>query len=179
MLAAALAFAESPALLHLAAAPLLEQQTLDTDLERLHGLADDLGFRMQGSQGELRDAVRATQTGLSRPAVWRKARLQAPRFVVYRPALVSEWEGPLPPGDASLSPFFRHNGQLYLAIRRELPSRWPWQRKRVTVLYRIRPDGRAVAVLELPTRGEEPLRVIQTSRDRFVIGRLVVDFKPE
>lgn len=197
LLAAALGWSESPALLHLAAAPLLEQQTLDTDLERLHGLADDLGFRMQGSQADLRDAVRATSAGLSRPSVWRAPKLQRPVFVVYRPVFSEEWGGAVAPGDASLSPFFRHNGQLYLAIRRDqpAPSRWRelWHRLRWgvppqrTVLYRIRADGRAVVVLELPAPpGGGRLTVVQTSPDRFVLAtpgarlhRLVVDFKPE
>lgn len=194
-----LGWSEAPQPLALiSAAPLLEAQSLDTDLERLHGMADDLGFRMQGKTGEIRDAVRAAQGGLSRPTVWRRPRLEAPRFVTYRAGYLEEWGGDLPPGDTTLSPFFRHGGQLFLVIRRDdpAPARWAalWHKLRwrvppqKTYLYRIRPDGRAVIVLDLQAPAGKPagLSVIQTSANRFVVAtpgarlhRLVLDFKPE
>lgn len=192
-------WAEAPRPLALvSAAPLLGSPSLDTDLERLHGMADDLGFRMQGGTGEIRDAVRAARDGLSRPSVWRKPRLEAPKLIVYRAVYTEEWGGELPPGDFSLSPWFRHGGQLFLVIRRDdpAPARWAslWHRLRwkvppqKTYLYRILPDGRARAVLELPAPAgrKAPLSVIETKANRFVVAtpgrrlhRVVLDFRPE
>jgi hypothetical protein len=192
-------WAEAPQPLALvSAAPLLDAPSLDTDLERLYTLADDLGFRMQGKTGELRDAVTAAQGGLSRPSVWRRPRLEAPRLLSYRAGYTEEWGGELPPGDVTLSPFFRHNGQLFLIIRRDdpAPTRWAslWHRLRwrvppqKTYLYRIRPDGRAVIVLQMPAPAgkKSALSVIQTSANRFVVAtpgkrlhRVVLDFRPE
>lgn len=208
-----LACAEPSALAPVAAAPLLQGlPTLDTDLERLHHLSDDLSFRMQNARAAELASVQAGAALVSAPTVWRTPRLHKPSFIFYAPVFSEDWVASaraLPPEmPNAVSPFFRHNGQLFLVIRRDAPppgdglgrlKHWAlslWHRLRyrstpqTTLLYRIRADGRAVPVLELPTpagapSGSDGYRVMQTGPDRFVIatsaqGRVhavTIDFK--
>lgn len=186
--------------------PLLDASftSLDTDLERLHGLADDLSLRMQGSQASASAAVAAPGWSAGAASVWRRPRLLPEGPPRYAPVFSESWTEPgadLPSGLANLpAPFFRHGGRLYLILRREAPAPPPglerlgywlkrlWRRAapRTTILYAIDDaTGRAVPLLELPTppSGGSAL-LIQSAPDRFLVatpGRrmhlVTVDFR--
>lgn len=203
-LAAALA-AEAP-YKHAAASPLLDPSftSLDTDLERLHGMADDLRLRMQGAEAAALAAQAAPRWASAGAGVWRHARLlpEGPRR--YAPVFSESWTEPgadLPRGLENLpAPFFRHGGRLYLVLRRQAPAPGPglerlgywlkrlWRRAapKTTILYAIDDaTGRAVPLFELPTPPEGgPALVIQSAPDRFLVatpGRrmhlVTVDFR--
>lgn len=174
--------------------PLLDpafNASLDTDLERLHGLSDDLSLRMQGAHGAAQAAaVMGTGWTSSGASVWRNPRvlpLPADRFV---PVFSESWTEPgadLPAGLSNLPPpFFRHHGKLYLIMRRESPpparsgyerlGYWLkrlWRRAapKKTILYAIDDaTGRAVPLLELPAPDLGSPLLIQSAPDRFLIA---------